>query len=55
LNGKNFPVMPSLTRSPLGSLWRTMSMSKSIADMMPSPNSSSISTFKAGPLTRISS
>ena len=32
-----------------------MSMSKSIADMMPSPNSSSISAFSAGPLTMTSS
>jgi len=32
-----------------------ISISKSIADMMPSPNSSSISAFHAGPLTMTSS
>ena len=52
---QELPVMPSCTRSPLGSALRVMSMSKSIADMMPSPNSSSISTLNAGPLTMISS
>ena len=47
--------MPILTRSPFGSAWRSIAMSKSIADMMPSPNSSSISAFQAGPLTITSS
>jgi hypothetical protein len=41
--------MPTLTRSPLGSGWRSMVMSKSIADMMPSPNASPISACRAGP------
>src|SRR5690348_16121911 len=35
--------MPIATRSPFGSALRVTSMSKSIADMMPPPNSSSIS------------
>jgi len=47
--------MVILTRSPLGSGLRSISMSKSIADMMPSPNSSSISAFHAGPLIITSS
>ena len=47
--------MPTLTRSPFGSGRRSIVMSKSIADMMPSPNSSSISAFQAAPLTSTSS
>ena len=47
--------MVIFTRSPFGLGKRSMSMSKSIADMMPSPNSSSISAFHAGPLTMTSS
>ena len=43
--------MVILTRSPLGLGSRSITKSKSIADMMPSPNSSSISAFQAGPLT----
>jgi hypothetical protein len=40
LYGKNLPDSTTFTRSPLGSGWRTMSMLKSMALMMPSPNSS---------------
>src|SRR6516165_11346646 len=47
--------MAMATRSPFGSVLRVISMSKSIADIIPSPNSSSISAFIAGPLTRINS
>ena len=47
--------MVIFTRSPLGSGCRSSAKSKSMADMMPSPNSSSISTFSAGPLTMMSS
>ena len=43
--------MTILTRSPFGLASRSISMLKSMADMMPSPNSSSISAFQAGPLT----
>src|SRR5256885_1569764 len=53
--GRNLPDMVILTRSPLGLGSRSMTMSKSIADMMPSPYSSSISAFHAGPLTMTSS
>ena len=42
-------------RSPFWSAWRSIVMSKSIADMMPSPNSSPISAFHVGPLTITSS
>ena len=49
------PVVASLTRSPLGLATRSIAMVKSIAEMMPSPNSSSISAFHAGPLTITSS
>ncbi len=52
---QEFAGHAELTRSPLGSALRVMSISKSIADMMPSPNSSSISAFSAGPLTRTNS
>jgi cytochrome c biogenesis protein CcdA len=37
---RNFPVITIFTRSPLGSGWRDNSRSKSIALMIPSPNSS---------------
>src|SRR5215510_12122630 len=40
--------MVTLTRSPLGLGRRSICMSKSIADMMPSPNSSSIRAWHAG-------
>ncbi len=49
LYGKNFPLMTMRTRSPLGSGSRVMSMLKSMADMMPSPNSSWISCLKVVP------
>lgn len=35
---RNFPVISTLTRSPLGFGTRVMTISKSIADMIPSPN-----------------
>jgi hypothetical protein len=40
LYGRNFPLMTMRTRSPLGSGSRAMCIEKSIALMMPSPNSS---------------
>jgi hypothetical protein len=49
------PDMEIFTRSPFGFGSRSNSMLKSIADMMPSPNSSSISAFQTGPLTMTSS
>jgi hypothetical protein len=55
LYGRNLPDMVILTRSPFGFGSRSICMSKSIADMMPSPNSSSISAFHAGPLIMTSS
>lgn len=51
LYGKNFPDQTSLTRSPAGSFSRSILMEKSIALMMPSPNSSWIISFSAGPYT----
>ncbi len=47
--------MARRTRSPVWSGWRSSVMSKSIARMMPSPNSSSISTFHVAPYTITSS
>ena len=41
--------MAIFTRSPFWSGWRSMVMSKSMADMMPSPNSSWISSFQVVP------
>jgi hypothetical protein len=49
------PVIVILTRSPFSCGSRSISVSKSIADMIPSPNSSSISAFHAGPFTITSS
>ncbi|MFM2074192.1 MAG: hypothetical protein RJB34_497 [Pseudomonadota bacterium] len=49
LYGKNLPDSTTFTRSPLGSGWRTMSMLKSMALMMPSPNSSWISSLMVVP------
>jgi type III restriction enzyme len=49
LYGKNLPDSTTFTRSPLGSGWRTMSMEKSMALMMPSPNSSWISSLMVVP------
>ncbi len=46
---RNLPVMTILTRSPFGSGWRVTSRSKSIALMVPSPNSSSIKAFTVVP------
>ena len=51
LYGKNLPDNTTFTRSPLGSGVRTMSMLKSIALMMPSPNSSWISSLMVVPYT----
>src|ERR1035437_5752865 len=51
LYDRNLPVIPMATQSPLRSALRVIFVSKSIADMMPSPNSSSISAFGAGPPT----
>ena len=44
-----------LTKPQAANAGELFSLSKSIADMMPSPNSSSISAFQAGPLTITSS
>ena len=49
LYGRNLPLRVSLTRSPFGSGWRSIAMSKSMALMMPSPNSSWISSFQVVP------
>ena len=49
LYGRNLPLRVSLTRSPFGSGWRSIAMSKSIALMMPSPNSSWINSFQVVP------
>ena len=46
---RNLPVITIFTRSPFGSGSRDRSRSKSIALMMPSPNSSWISAFKVVP------
>jgi hypothetical protein len=45
LYGRNLPDSTTLTRSPFGSGCRTMSMLKSMALMIPSPNSSWISSL----------
>ena len=55
LYGKNFPFKTIFTRSPLGSGTREISIEKSIALMMPSPNSSWISDLIVMPYTMISS
>ena len=49
LYARNFPLMPIFTRSPFWSGWRSRVMSKSIALMIPSPNSSWISSFQVVP------
>lgn len=49
LYGRNFPLITIRTRSPLGSVSREISMEKSMALMMPSPNSSWISALIAIP------
>ena len=49
LYGRNLPLIVILTRSPLGSASRVRSMLKSMALMMPSPNSSWISDLKVVP------
>lgn len=49
LYDRNLPDMAIFTRSPFWSGWRSMVMSKSMADMMPSPNSSWISSFQVVP------
>ena len=49
LYGRNLPDSTTFTRSPFGSAWRSMSMLKSIALMMPSPNSSWISSLMVVP------
>src|SRR5262249_19617676 len=50
LYGRNLPLRVSLTWSSFGSGWRSIVMSKSIALMMPSPNSSWINSFQVVPL-----
>ena len=47
--GKNLPCIVTFTRSPLGSGRRSRLISKSIALMIPSPNSSWISSFQVLP------
>ncbi len=49
--GRNLPLKVTLTRSPLGSGTRSTLNSKSIALMIPSPNSSSISALSVVPKT----
>ncbi len=49
LYGKNLPLMTMRTRSPFGSGSRAMSMEKSMALMMPSPNSSWMSALSVVP------
>ncbi len=49
LYGRNLPLSTTLTRSPFGSDSRRMSMEKSIALMIPSPNSSWISSLMVVP------
>jgi hypothetical protein len=51
LLGRSLPHMVILTQSSFGSASRSKSKLKSLADMLPSPNSSSIGAFQAGPLT----
>ena len=47
--GQELARMVILTRSPFGLGRRSISRSKSMADMMPSPNSSWISSFQVVP------
>src|SRR5690606_36189070 len=49
LYGRYLPLSTILTQSPFGSASRWMSIEKSIALMMPSPNSSWISSFIVEP------
>ncbi len=49
LYGRNFPLMEILTRSPAGSSSRVICILKSIALMIPSPNSSEMSSLKVVP------
>ncbi len=49
LVGKEFARHGDLEAIPLGLASRSKSKLKSIADMMPSPNASSIKAFHAGP------
>lgn len=49
LYGRNFPLITMLTRSPFGSGSRCRSILKSIALMMPSPNSSWMSALNVVP------
>ena len=51
LYGKNLPFMVTLTRSPLGSAILSTCKLKSIADMMPSPNFSWITSLSGRPYT----
>jgi hypothetical protein len=49
--GRHFPLSTTFTRSPFGSGSRVMSIEKSIALMMPSPNSSWINSLIVVPYT----
>ncbi len=49
LYGRNLPLRVTTTRSPLGSSCLSISMEKSIALMMPSPNFSCISSLMVSP------
>jgi len=55
LYGRNLPFSTIFTRSPFGSSTREISIEKSIALMMPSPNSSWIRDLIVMPYTMISS
>ena len=53
LYGRNLPFMVMTTRSPAGFASRSTSSVKSIALMMPSPNSSWIRSLAGSPLGRV--